>query len=395
MSFPYRIFNDLSSKLKAAESNVEKVREQYEAKITAIVEEYEDKLRNKSSRVHTVSDQTQQTDHVDEELKIENCKEAVAVDDVISHLKNKVSQLTFENNRYHLMLSNCTMCSDDHSFENSSTFLHSSTQSLPTPIPLLSSTPAAMSMSSPTPTVKSCTAVPREFSSTFGNLAPPEPSSTPEIAPSPDPSPMPTVKSCTAEAGWSVVIKRDHAFITRLVKCSTKLEKKYMTPTHKRKERLFSRKKRTNDIVPKEFTSIFDNLAQPEPDVAKQVPGTIYPEVKWNLVKFKPVLPHPESCPLYSCSQDPSFYEDHIIGCINPYFKDSGIQTKFLQRNPFGSLPGFVTNLGVVAVPEAPVGGYVYCPDAKRWMIHAAIPSTEGGGRSSRGSLPSRARRRG
>ena len=91
MSFPYKVFNDLSAKLKAAESNVEKVRKQYEAKITAIVKEYEDKLRNKSSRVHTVSDQTQQTDHVEEELKIENCKEAVAVDDVISHLKNKVS----------------------------------------------------------------------------------------------------------------------------------------------------------------------------------------------------------------------------------------------------------------------------------------------------------------
>ena len=371
MSFPYKILNDISAKLKAAEANVEEVRKHYEAKITVIVNEYEEKLIK----------------HVENEPEIENGKEAV--DDEVGQLKNKVSQLTFENNRYHLMLSNCTMCSDDHSLENSSTFFDSSTQSLPTPIPLLSSTPAVMSMSSSTPT--SCKAVRKEFSSTFGNHSLPESSSTPEVTP----SPMPTVKSCTAKAWWSVGMRRDHAFITRLVKCSTKLEKKYMTPSHKRKERLFLRKKKTNAIVPKEFSSIFDNLAQPEPDVAKQVPGTIYPEVKWNLVKFKPVLPHPESCPLYSCSQDPSFYEDHIIGCINPYFKDSGIQTKFLQRNPFGSLPGFVTNLGVVAVPEAPVGGYVYCPDAKRWMIHATIPSTEGGGRSSRGSLPSRARRRG
>ena len=139
----------------------------------------------------------------------------------------------------------------------------------------------------------------------------------------------------------------------------------------------------------------FDNLAHPEPDELNQVPGTIYPEVKWSLVKFKPVLPHPESCPLYSCSQDPSFYEDHITGCLNPCFKNARIQTKFLQRNPFGSLPGFVTNLGVVAVPEAPVGGYVYCAVAKRWMIYATIPTTEGGGRSRRGSLPSGGRRKG
>ena len=181
-------------------------------------------------------------------------------------------------------------------------------------------------------------------------------------------------------------MQKDQAYITRLVRCLSKLETKYLTPPHKRKERLFKRKK-TNAIVPEEFSSIFDNLAHPEQDEFNRIPGTIFPEVKWNLVKFKPVLPHPESCPLLSCSQDPSFYEDHIPpGCDLP---------QFLQSNPFGYLPGFPTNLGVVAVPEAPVGGYVYCPDAKRWMIHATIPTTEGGGRCRRGSLPSRGRRKG
>ena len=32
----------------------------------------------------------------------------------------------------------------------------------------------------------------------------------------------------------------------------------------------------------------------------------------------------------------------------------------------FGTLPGYKTNLGVVAVPTTPVGGYVYFPDAKK-----------------------------
>ena len=44
MSFPYRIFNDMSAKLKAAEANIDEVRKYYEAKIATLIEEYEEKL---------------------------------------------------------------------------------------------------------------------------------------------------------------------------------------------------------------------------------------------------------------------------------------------------------------------------------------------------------------
>ena len=44
MSFPYRIFNDMSAKLKAAEANIDKVRKYYEAKIATLIKEYEEKL---------------------------------------------------------------------------------------------------------------------------------------------------------------------------------------------------------------------------------------------------------------------------------------------------------------------------------------------------------------
>ena len=183
-------------------------------------------------------------------------------------------------------------------------------------------------------------------------------------------------------------MKKDQAYITKLVNCLSKLEKKYSTPTHKRKERLFRRKKRTSAIVPKEFANIFDYLADPEADVVKLVPNASYPDVKWNLVKFKPVLPTPESCPIYSCSQDPDFYENYTAD------PDSGIiANKFYERHPFGCLPGFVTNLGVVAVPKAPVGGYVYCPHDKRWLIHATTPTTSR--RSESRGISSPCRRRG
>ena len=59
MSFPYRIFNDMSEKLKASEANIEEVKKYYEAKITAFVSEYEDKLGSKSSLIHPLSDQSQ------------------------------------------------------------------------------------------------------------------------------------------------------------------------------------------------------------------------------------------------------------------------------------------------------------------------------------------------
>ena len=124
MSFPYKILNDLSAKLKAAEENVEQVRKHYEAKIIGIVEEYEGRLRSKFSYVHPVSDQSQQTENVKDEIEIENCEKVV--DDEIGCLKKKVSWLTYENNRYHLMLSNCTMCSDVSNSDGLSSFFDAS-----------------------------------------------------------------------------------------------------------------------------------------------------------------------------------------------------------------------------------------------------------------------------
>ena len=48
--------------------------------------------------------------------------------DEITNLKQKISELAYDNNRYHLMLSNC---SDDHSLEDSTSLFDSSTQSSP------------------------------------------------------------------------------------------------------------------------------------------------------------------------------------------------------------------------------------------------------------------------
>ena len=106
----------------------------------------------------------------------------------------------------------------------------------------------------------------------------------------------------------TVVRRKDKTFISRMVKTLTKLEGKYLTPEYKRKKRIFTRRKKTCTIVPREFATNYNVLAAPEPDtVDVQEP---FPHVRWNEVRFKPALPNPEPCPVYSCSQDPEFYQE-------------------------------------------------------------------------------------
>ena len=70
MKFPYRILNDLSKKLKVAEATIAKMLGEREAR-----------------------------------ENVEN--------DKINNLKRKISELAYENNRYHLAISNCTFCVSD------------------------------------------------------------------------------------------------------------------------------------------------------------------------------------------------------------------------------------------------------------------------------------------
>ena len=155
-----------------------------------------------------------------------------------------------------------------------------------------------------------------------------------------------------------------------MVKTLTKLEIKYAIAEHKRKPAMFRRRVKTSHIIPKVFSSIFKHLAGPvDPH---DVPSP-YPTVDWNAVRFKPALPDPKHIAVQSVSQDPKFY-----GITNEvsYYKSS---SDFSRSDPFGTLPGYHTNHGVVAVPSTAVQGYLYCPDARRWVV-AATAGTRGGG---------------
>ena len=188
----------------------------------------------------------------------------------------------------------------------------------------------------------------------------------------------------------SIMQSKEKNFILKMVKKLDKLETKYLTPEHKRKKRLFSRKEKTSPIVPKEFDSIYHALAAPE-SKAVDVPEP-FPRVRWNDVKFKPVLPNPEPCPVLSCSQDPKFYQDTVDKSNYGYPIHSDSDFVRLSGKSFGTLPGYKTSLGIVAVPTNPVGGYVYCPDARKWVLFAEPFSSRG---TRRGGTPIPRRRKG
>ena len=278
--------------------------------------------------VRCIEDGNTADDERDEEDALEN-----EDNDEVLQLKRRVAELTFTNNRYHLALSNCTFCVSDN---DDSTIASTFDESI----------------------IRASTPVSNEF-----------PSSGPDrTLPS---RTIPALMSLTTDTSRkaktdTVKKNKDQGFITRMVNTLTKLETKYQVPEHKRKKRLFARKQRRSSIIPRELASIYHGLAAPEPDAVAVLDP--FPCVRWNDVKFKPALPNPEQCLVHSCSPDAEFY-----------VRDFGY-----LASPFGTLPGFETSLGIVAVPSTPVGGYVYCPDARKWVIHAENRSSASEGRERR-----------
>ena len=148
-----------------------------------------------------------------------------------------------------------------------------------------------------------------------------------------------------------------------------------------------------------------------------------YPRVDWTKVNIhtKRNLPQPSKIPVHGCPQDPFIYPDapnpegrimqyynviskcNIPGCEHkPCIPPPGCNTTvhtdkygtegsitaistseeknvLLQKvyrplraasSPFGTAPGFPTNLGVVSMPTSPVGGYLYTED-EGWVLYA------------------------
>ena len=367
-------------------------RKMYEMRVGNIKKQFNQKLQEYrvSYRVATKchlsqsgqSDQTSnvslieksvQTGVIDENSEVDS-SEVTAIDALqaeVEQLKRKVAGLVFENNRYHLSISNCTVCTSDNEFSDASS--HDG-------VSIKASTPMSTSLGTLEPSISPV------LCSSVSSSSPSSSSPVPALIPG---------SVLKGKQTNTVAKRKDKTFINRMVKTLAKLEAKYQVPEHKRKKRLFSRKQRTNPIVPKELASIYHVLAAPEPE-AVAVPDP-FPHVRWSDVRFKPALPNPELCPVHSCSQDPEFYQEkweYRNGSVIPTITEPDFLRK--DRDPFGTMPGYKTSLGVVSVPTTPVGGYVYCPDVKKWVLYAEPSSSPSAGRGTRrGGTPPARRRKG
>ena len=76
-------------------------------------------------------------------------------------------------------------------------------------------------------------------------------------------------------------------------------------------------------------------------------------------------IPKPYLHPIFGCSNDAKFYArvDHCTGIKN-----------FYKEFPHSSEYGYTTNMGIVAMPDYPIHGYIWSGGA--WMVHASLPSS-------------------
>ena len=101
----------------------------------------------------------------------------------------------------------------------------------------------------------------------------------------------------------------------------------------------------------------FSSQITAPPDVKSQpVSVPPYPEVDWTNVnkRFLSNIPNPSFFPIHGCSENPSYYELTYVSHNN------FIPAEFERPSPFGQAYGYMTERGVIAVPNRVHHGYVW-----------------------------------
>ena len=128
----------------------------------------------------------------------------------------------------------------------------------------------------------------------------------------------------------------------------------------------------------KEYDEILAREVRPDPIYSPSFPK---PKVQWSSLNsnYLKNMPKPQPFTIESCSMDPGFYSTIIpttelfngreFGLPNSYITDSS--PLFEKVNPFGTLYGFMTDVGVLPVPDVPVHGYSCNAETGAWVIAA------------------------
>ena len=116
------------------------------------------------------------------------------------------------------------------------------------------------------------------------------------------------------------------------------------------------------------------------PDVKCVEVVSPYPKVDWTKVNKRLIsnIPDPTPQAVHGVHQDPAFYESkevlkpHVPGTY-PKRHTMSVPPRFREKNPFGTLPGYLTDAGVVHPDSNPqqVHGYVWSPSCQQYILHA------------------------
>jgi len=164
--------------------------------------------------------------------------------------------------------------------------------------------------------------------------------------------------------------KEGQAWISHMTGVTDRLRKKYAVPKDKRRDMQYKKGKRPS-IVPRYMASIWKLYLAPPPKPV-HVPDP-RPVVNWASLNPNAArnLPKPVLCPVKGVSQDQAMYETkQKLDCFTN--RTEIVESPFASKTaPFGTLRGLQTNLGVVAMPEVAIQGFVWSELYGDWVIAA------------------------
>ena len=137
----------------------------------------------------------------------------------------------------------------------------------------------------------------------------------------------------------------------------------------------------TVDILQAKYMAKYSPQKKGDSDIVYSAEVAI-PRIDFSKVKphLHKKLPQPVSIAVHGCYPDPASSQSQekcaiCLWRLGDRNGNSGDYSNYCKcGRPFGSLPGFNTSVGVVAVPKDPIGGYVYAGgtgDKTTWRLHA------------------------
>ena len=189
-------------------------------------------------------------------------------------------------------------------------------------------------------------------------------SSTTETSPASSEVLIPTTRGEADTPGPRATISsklNQDVFVNNIMKVFRKV-----APNSRYKPRRHRGKK--SRVIPSELSMLWSHSTEIFQERQVSPPqAELTPRVNWDKVNQGAMkrFPKPSWQPIFSVSPSPSFYEKSCKcpAIIVKYHRDGEVRqpnvcscpTQFMVQNPFGVLPGYVTNLGVVPVPDFPI----------------------------------------